>query len=58
TRTVFWSELQGNISREALQHFVDEVRRAELVGTDKAKCGCLLTSTMGVAVRVLTCQDD
>ncbi|MCI20431.1 FAR1-related protein [Trifolium medium] len=27
---------------------MDEVRRAESVGTDKTKCGCLLMSTMGL----------
>jgi alpha-glucosidase len=46
---VLWSELQGNISREALGYLLDEVRRAEMIGTDKARCGCLLRSTMGLS---------
>jgi hypothetical protein len=40
------SELQGNISREALGYLLDEVRRAEVIGTDKARCGCVLRSTI------------
>jgi hypothetical protein len=47
-RIMLWSELQGNISRKALGYLVDEVRRADVIGTDKARCGCLLTSTMGL----------
>jgi alpha-glucosidase len=35
---VLRSELQGNISREALGYLLDEVRRAEVIGTDKARC--------------------
>jgi alpha-glucosidase len=27
---------------------VDEVRRSDVSETDKARCGCLLTSTMGL----------
>jgi alpha-glucosidase len=56
TRTMMWSELQGNISREAVQnisreavqYLVDEVRRTGVIGTDKANCRCLLMSTMGL----------
>jgi hypothetical protein len=44
---VLWSDLQGNISIEALSYLVDEVRRADVIGTDKAKCRCLLILTMG-----------
>jgi hypothetical protein len=51
---VLWSELQGNVSREALGHLVDEVRRADVIGTDKAKNECLLISTMGL---LHTCQN-
>jgi hypothetical protein len=51
---VMWSELQGNVSREALGHLVDEVRRTDVIGTDKAKYGCLLISTMGL---LHTCQN-
>ncbi|MCI40247.1 otubain, partial [Trifolium medium] len=46
TGMVLWSELQGNISREAVYYLVDEVSRADSVGMDKAKRGCLLMSTM------------
>jgi alpha-glucosidase len=48
TRTVMWSELQANISREAVQYLVDEVRRTGVIGTDKANFRCLLMSTMGL----------
>jgi hypothetical protein len=44
--TVLWSELQENISREALHYLVDEVCWLDSIGTNKAKCGCLLMSTM------------
>jgi hypothetical protein len=30
------SELQGNISSDALQYLVDEVCRVDMIGTDKA----------------------
>jgi hypothetical protein len=46
-----WSELQGNISREALSYLVDEVCRADVIETDKARCGCLLMSTMDLPCR-------
>jgi hypothetical protein len=46
---VLWSELQGNISREVLGDLLDEVRRAEVIGTNKARCGCFLWSTMGLS---------
>jgi alpha-glucosidase len=41
-------ELQGNILRETLSYLVDEIRRADVIGTDKGRCGCLLMSTMGL----------
>jgi alpha-glucosidase len=46
---VLWSELQGNISREALGYLLDEVCRAEVIGADKARCGCVLRSTTGLS---------
>jgi hypothetical protein len=45
---VLWSELQGNFSREALGYLLDEVCRAEVIGTNKARCRCLLWSRMGL----------
>jgi hypothetical protein len=45
--------LQGNISLEAIEHLVDEVGQARMVGTDKKKCGCLLMSTMGLSCACL-----
>jgi hypothetical protein len=47
-RIVLWSELQENILREALGYLVDEFRRADVIGTDEARCRCLLMSTMGL----------
>jgi hypothetical protein len=41
-------ELQGNILRETLGYLVDEIRRADVIGPDKARCGCLLMSTMSL----------
>jgi hypothetical protein len=29
-----------------LGYLLDEVRRAEVIGTDKARCGCVLRSTI------------
>ncbi|KAK2375576.1 hypothetical protein QL285_076461 [Trifolium repens] len=59
--TVMWSELQGNISREALHYLVDEVCRMDSIGTNKAKCGCLLMSTMRLlctCLLVMTAKED
>jgi hypothetical protein len=39
TGTMLWSELQGNISREALHYLVDVVCRVDSIGTNKAKGG-------------------
>jgi hypothetical protein len=46
---VLWSELQENISRETLGYLIDEVCRADVIGTDKAGCRCLVMSTIGLS---------
>ena len=42
---MLYSQLVGNISREALNYIFHEAKRASIVGDDTSKCGCTIVKT-------------